>query len=474
MNRHLLFALHVAQEDCHHPRNNQEHYNAQFKEETISASSPTLVQNQTPPHTMDNSNGYYLQQSNGVICSMNEHFQPTFYNDQEEWNRKRKMSLSGNSNDSTKTALMACSDKSGEYHTLVSHDGMRVTQDPKTVRERYCSSNSKNHGESIASQSRKSRIVGDYSGIIADSLMQATTQQQQPQYSNSTVAQSSRDAALVSNIMSYNVNANHVNSNTEPQYGNTLSHVENSQLREYRVVMRQKFGDGIQFIGQGGFAAVFKINDHEVIKIIEMTGRKHERKEERACEFNHHHIVKVFSYLYETHTFHNCLCEYLLLRMQYYPLGSLNCYPQLSTLMLWKVMNQIAQALQYLSLFNMVHRDVKPANILVERLDFQQQDIHVVLGDFGLTRDLQTVSNENNPGTSAFMAPEILNKPNIDFSTLSDIYALGKSIEVMQQHVEDPTLSKFVKRMTHPMKSERPSLREIIHHSSMMIHQQKI
>jgi serine/threonine protein kinase len=113
------------------------------------------------------------------------------------------------------------------------------------------------------------------------------------------------------------------------------------------------------------------------------------------------------------------------------------------------LIRQTIQALAAAHKAGIVHRDVKPANILISH------DHHVKLTDLGMAAfidpDLRRSSDDTVCGTVSYMAPEQFHKPHVDCR--SDIYALGCTFfqaitgrlpyvgetpfEVMMHHVQE-------------------------------------
>ena len=180
-----------------------------------------------------------------------------------------------------------------------------------------------------------------------------------------------------------------------------------------------------RLLGQGGFADVY-LGEHvylgtfAAIKVLQVHLGNEERQnfldEARiVARLMHPHIVRVFDFGVEGDT--------PFLVMEYAPNGTMRQrYPRGLRLPLDAIVsyvNQVASALQYAHDRKLIHRDVKPENMLLG------PNNEILLSDFGLVLAAQSARLENTQdaiGTLAYMAPEQLQgKPR----PATDQYALG-------------------------------------------------
>jgi serine/threonine protein kinase len=179
------------------------------------------------------------------------------------------------------------------------------------------------------------------------------------------------------------------------------------------------------WLGQGGFADVYQ-GEHIYLKTQCALKMLHVQLSEAAflteaqtiARLEHPHIVRVFDYGVDHGN------PYLV--MSYAPNGSLRKrFPRgtrVEPAQVVTMTQQMAAALDYAHRQKLIHRDVKPENMLVGQHD------QVLLSDFGLALVAQSASSQTAcglAGTIPYMAPEQL-QGRVCFA--SDQYALGIAV----------------------------------------------
>jgi serine/threonine-protein kinase len=129
-----------------------------------------------------------------------------------------------------------------------------------------------------------------------------------------------------------------------------------------------------------------------------------------------------------------------------------------------KILDQVASALDYAHMQGLVHRDVKPSNILLPKPDWP------LLTDFGLAKIVggsQLTITGTIAGTPAYMSPEQGQGESVD--SRSDIYSLGIVLYEMMTgsvpyHAETP-MAVVVKHIIEPLpmpRAQNPDISESI------------
>ena len=193
------------------------------------------------------------------------------------------------------------------------------------------------------------------------------------------------------------------------------------QFNNYRLV---------ELLGEGGMGSVYKAIDRNLNREVALKILKKEcsaNAEERArlegearitASINHPHVVKVFSFGEDHGQFY--------LAMELAGKGSLDnlmaIQHRLPEAQVLEVGMQIAEGLDAALEHNLIHRDIKPGNILFS-------DPHTAkLVDFGLAIVMDEAAHARGEiwGTPYYIAPEKLDDQPEDFR--SDMYSLGGTL----------------------------------------------
>lgn len=185
-----------------------------------------------------------------------------------------------------------------------------------------------------------------------------------------------------------------------------------------------------ELLGEGGMGSVFKgldmnLKRHVALKILrrECSANLEEREKlaqeaRLTASINHPHVVKVYSFGQDHGQFY--------LAMELVEKGSLDdlmgIQKRVAEVQMLEVGIQIASGLQAALEVGLIHRDIKPGNILFA-------DAHTAkLVDFGLALVMDEAASERGEiwGTPYYIAPEKLDHQPEDFR--SDIYSLGGTL----------------------------------------------
>lgn len=183
-------------------------------------------------------------------------------------------------------------------------------------------------------------------------------------------------------------------------------------------------------LGQGGMGRVMEAYDHQLgrrvaIKMLTEEGARHSgtflREGRAQARVHHGNVLDIYD--------SGELDGQPYLSMRLVDGGTLaDIGPELSLEHRIRLLIQAAEGLHAAHREGLLHRDVKPANVLVE----QGADgaLSALVSDFGIATDLEEVTDLNSleAGTPQFIAPERLLNPTAPYSRRSDVYSLGVTI----------------------------------------------
>lgn len=193
-------------------------------------------------------------------------------------------------------------------------------------------------------------------------------------------------------------------------------------------------------LGQGGMAAVYRATDlrlqrqvaiklmHPHLAVQQSFQRRFLQEARAAAKLDHPNIIRVLSF--------NNLNNDLFLVMELVTGGNLRhyikrLYEESRTMEFSEaieLVQQLTAALDYAHLHGMIHRDIKPDNVLLKPdASGQRLNYRPILTDFGLaklTASSDTAVTDQQPiGTYPYMSPEQCLAESVD--PRSDIYSMG-------------------------------------------------
>ncbi len=214
----------------------------------------------------------------------------------------------------------------------------------------------------------------------------------------------------------------------------------------------------IELLGRGGMATVYKgyqqeIDRYVAIKVLPPHPGQDPQFIERfrleartVARLQHPHILPVYDYGVEN--------DILYLVMAYVEGGTLSDridHGPMAVSEVEQMLRQIASALDYAHRQGVIHRDIKPDNILLDK------EGHALLADFGIVKLIEGETNLTGTGglvgTPAYMAPEQGRGEPV--TNAADIYSLGIVVYEMitgkKPYQADTPMQVVIKHMNDPV-----------------------
>ncbi len=208
-----------------------------------------------------------------------------------------------------------------------------------------------------------------------------------------------------------------------------------TKLSELQQRLQVALGDAFTVgppLGQGGFAVVYRVRDNHLgrdvaVKVLDPVlapspalAERFVRESQTIARLEHPNIVPIYQVGKDEGLLYiamRCIDGPSLAQL-------LTTHRRLSVGDAARIARQVADALAYAHTQGVVHRDVKPDNILLDRHG------HVLVTDFGIAKAAQAVAGIGQLtaegmilGSPAYMSPEQAAGETVDGR--SDIYSLG-------------------------------------------------
>lgn len=226
----------------------------------------------------------------------------------------------------------------------------------------------------------------------------------------------------------------------------------------YRLAARYEIQE---LLGEGGMSTVYRAFDHNLHRTVAVKMihphlatnpefvQRFKTEAQAVAKLHHNHIMQVYDFANEGEVYYMVL-EYIRGNTLKSVIKQINEQGKhLSSAESIKLLLPICEAVHFAHQHNMIHRDIKPGNIMLD------SNARPILTDFGLARIVENSQNTRSGaimGTALYMAPEQVRGEHATRS--ADIYALGVILyelltghppyqgeslsDIMWMHVEAP------------------------------------
>lgn len=216
-----------------------------------------------------------------------------------------------------------------------------------------------------------------------------------------------------------------------------------------------------ELLGQGGMASVYRATDPNLRRVVAIKlihshlsnnpdfVRRFEAEASAVAQLRHHNIIQVYDFNHDGSTYY-IVFEFISGESLQGWLRRLNNeYRKLPVADVVRVAAAVADALDYAHQQELIHRDVKPANVMINMRG------EPILMDFGIAKIVgsgQHTATGTIIGTARYMSPEQIRGIQVD--ARADLYSLGvvlfemlsgqapyesdSAMTLMMMHIQDP------------------------------------
>ena len=216
-------------------------------------------------------------------------------------------------------------------------------------------------------------------------------------------------------------------------------------------------------LGHGAFGTVYKGRDHKqnAIAAKQIDGNKHPKVLTQDLDIlmklDHPNVMRILD-VEKTE-------KIVWMMMPFCDLGDLNEFYKtrdVSHVTSVNIMKEIAAGMKYLHKQDIIHRDIKPGNILV----FTATPLQLKLADFDVYKcldpEVETSFMSSNVGTLAFKAPEFFQRTSpgkIEYHRNVDIYVAGLTfLAILQAEKGKKMLIPRIETPIHDSEFYAPSI----------------